>query len=46
MAPVRLILLVAAFICCALAAFGISGGPRLNLFPAGVALWLLAQLVF
>lgn len=45
MAPVRLILLVAAFLCCTLAAIGISGGPRLNLFPAGVALWLLGQLI-
>lgn len=45
MAPVRLVLLVAAFICCLLAALGISGGPRLNLFPAGVALWLLGQFI-
>lgn len=45
MAPIRLVLLIAAFICCVLAAIGVSGGPRLNLFPLGVALWLLGQLV-
>lgn len=42
-APLKLVLLVAAFICCALAALNIDGGPRIHLFPAGVALWLLAQ---
>lgn len=45
MAPIRLVLLVAAFVCCTLAAFGVSGGGRLNLFPAGVALWLLTYLL-
>ena len=38
-----LILLVFAFVCFVIAAFGVSGG-RFNLIAAGLAFWVAAQL--
>jgi hypothetical protein len=40
----RLILLVFAFVCLVLAAVGV-GHPRINLTAAGLACWVLSQLV-
>jgi len=39
-----IILLIAALICFALAAFNVGGG-RLNLLGAGLALWVLTELI-
>lgn len=39
-----LIFLAAALVCFVLAAFNV-GSPRVNLLPAGLALWLASQLV-
>jgi hypothetical protein len=44
MSTVVLVLLVAGFICLALATFGVAP-PRINLLAAGLALWLLAELI-
>ncbi len=38
-----LVLLVAAFVCFALAAFNVSGG-RVNLVALGLALWVATQI--
>ena len=44
MSALSLVLLIAGFICLALATFGVSA-PRINLLAAGLALWLLAELI-
>jgi hypothetical protein len=44
MANLRLILVVAAFVCELLAALGVPAG-RVNLIAAGLACWLLSLLV-
>jgi hypothetical protein len=40
-----LILLVFAFVCFALAAFWTPSPPRLNLVAAGLAFWVLSELI-
>jgi hypothetical protein len=40
-----MILLVFSFVCFALAAFGVPTPPRLNLIAAGLAFWVLAELI-
>ena len=44
-AVIHLILLVFAFVCLALAAFWNPGPPRVNLLAAGLAFWVLAELL-
>jgi hypothetical protein len=41
---VDLVLLIAAFICFALAAIGVSP-PRVGLVPLGLALWVLTAII-
>lgn len=42
---VTLILLVFAFVCFALAAFWNPAPPRVNLIAAGLAFWVLAEIL-
>jgi hypothetical protein len=44
MSALILVLLIAGFICFALATFGVSV-PRINLLALGLALWVLAELI-
>ena len=44
MAPIHLILIVAAFICAVLAALGVPTG-RFNMIGAALACWFLSMLV-
>lgn len=45
MASAYLILMVLAFACLGLAAFGVTGHPRVNLGWLGLALWVLAIII-
>jgi hypothetical protein len=42
---ITLILLVFAFVCFALSAFWNPSPPRINLIAAGLAFWVLAELI-
>ena len=42
---ITLILLVFAFVCFALSAFWTPNPPRVNLLSAGLAFWVLAELI-
>ena len=44
-APVRLILLILAFLLFTLAVFGVPAPPRLNLVALGLACWMLTLLL-
>jgi hypothetical protein len=41
----NLILLVFAFVCFALATFGVPSPPRFNLVAAGLAFWVLSVIL-
>ena len=45
MITIDLVLLIAALICFALAAFNFTPSPRINLVALGLALWVLTALV-